>query len=98
MGSWNTWSGPGRWHDRAIRSIRRMKVLVLGGEGMLGHKMFQILSSRYPETTCTIAGPLDHPFYRRIDLFAEGKVIDQIDAMNLSSLNQKLPEIAPPFI
>jgi nucleoside-diphosphate-sugar epimerase len=30
-----------------------LKILVLGGEGMLGHKIVQTLSSRYPDTTCT---------------------------------------------
>lgn len=31
-----------------------MKILVLGGEGMLGHKMFQTLRARYPDTVCTV--------------------------------------------
>jgi hypothetical protein len=35
-----------------------VKALVLGGEGMLGHKMFQILRTRYPDTGCTIFGSL----------------------------------------
>ena len=31
-----------------------MKIPVLGGEGMLGHKMFQTLRERYPDTVCTV--------------------------------------------
>ena len=75
-----------------------MKVLVLGGEGMLGHKMFQTLLARYPDTACTVRDSLDEPFYRRIDLFREGTVLEKIDAMNLPSLGRTLRGIRPGFI
>lgn len=75
-----------------------MKILVLGGEGMLGHKMFQVLRARYPETCCTIRGSLDEPFYRRIDLFRHGTVLEKVDAMDLSALRRTLREIRPGFI
>jgi len=75
-----------------------MKVLVLGGEGMLGHKMFQTLLALYPDTACTVRGSLDGPFYQRIDLFREGTVLEKIDAMDLSSLGRTLRGIRPGFI
>jgi dTDP-4-dehydrorhamnose reductase len=75
-----------------------MKVLVLGGEGMLGHKMFQTLLARYPDTCCTVRGSLEEPFYRRIDLFRQGMVLEKVDAMDLSALGRTLREIRPGFI
>ena len=75
-----------------------MKILVLGGEGMLGHKMFQTLLARYPDTACTVRGSLDGPFYRRIDLFREGTVLEKVDAMDLSALGRTLRKIRPGFI
>jgi dTDP-4-dehydrorhamnose reductase len=75
-----------------------MKILVLGGEGMLGHKMFQTLVPRYPETTCTVARPLDEPFYQRIDLFRQGHVIDKVDAMDFPRLHEILDAERPSYI
>jgi dTDP-4-dehydrorhamnose reductase len=74
-----------------------VKALVLGGEGMLGHKMFQTLRACYPDTGCTIFGSLAEPFYRRIDLFQSGSVLDKVDAMNLSVLGQTLANAHPDF-
>lgn len=67
-----------------------MKILVLGGEGMLGHKMFQTLSSRYPDTACTVARTLAEPLYQRVDLFRIGRVIDKVDAMDFTRLHELL--------
>ncbi len=75
-----------------------MKILVLGGEGMLGHKMFQTLSSRYPDTACTVARPLGEPFFQRVDLFRKCRVIDKVDAMDLSALKQRVGRLSPQFI
>jgi dTDP-4-dehydrorhamnose reductase len=75
-----------------------MKVLVLGGEGMLGHKMFQTLLARYPDTCRTIRGSLDDPFYRRIDLFRRGTVLEKVDGMDLSSLGRTLRDVKPRYI
>lgn len=75
-----------------------MKVLVLGGAGMLGHKMYQTLLSRYPDTACTVARPLDEPFYRRIDLFRRGRVIDRVDAMDFQRLQGILAAERPACI
>ena len=75
-----------------------MKILVLGGEGMLGHKMYQTLLSRYPDTTCTVARPLSALFYQRIDLFRQGRVIDEIDAMDFPRLHEILDAERPGYI
>lgn len=75
-----------------------MKILVLGGEGMLGHKVYQTLLARFPDTGCTIRGSLDAPFYRRIDLFRDGRVVDGVDAMDLPALERVLRDLKPGFI
>jgi dTDP-4-dehydrorhamnose reductase len=80
------------------RDVALVKILVFGGEGMLGHKMFQALLSRYPDTACTVVGSLCEPFYRKIDLFRQGRVIEKVDAMDLSSISQNLRELRPRFL
>lgn len=72
-----------------------MKILVLGGEGMLGHKMFQTLRSRYPETICTVAQSLEEHFYRKIPLFRTGNVVDRADAMDFGAMRRILREHRP---
>jgi dTDP-4-dehydrorhamnose reductase len=75
-----------------------MKILVLGGEGMLGHKVYQTLLSRYPDTACTVYRSLDDPFYRRITLFRQGRVIGQVDAMAMEALGELLRALKPAFM
>jgi dTDP-4-dehydrorhamnose reductase len=74
-----------------------MKVLVLGGEGMLGHKMFQILGERFA-ARCTIYGSLDDPFYRGIDIFRPERVIERVDAMDWPRLERLLLDLRPEFL
>ncbi len=75
-----------------------MKVLVLGGEGMLGHKMFQVLMSRYPDTACTVIGSLRDPFFEFIDLFRQGRVIEKVNAIDIPALGKRLRQLQPQFI
>jgi dTDP-4-dehydrorhamnose reductase len=76
----------------------RPSILVLGGEGMLGHKMFQVLSAAYPQTKCTIFGSLDDPFYKAIPLYGAGNTIESVDAMDFSNLRDLLELEKPGFI
>lgn len=73
-------------------------ILVLGGEGMLGHKMFQLLSPRFPGTACTVARSLAEPFYRKVGLFRMGNVVDRVDAMDLRGMEDTLRGLRPSFI
>ena len=74
------------------------KIIVLGGEGMLGHKMVQTLRQKFPDVACTIRGSLDDGFYRRTGLFGKANSIPSIDAMNLHALESMLTEHKPEFI
>ena len=65
---------------------------------MLGHKMYQTLLPRYPDTTCTVARPLGELFYKRIDLFRKDRVIDKVDAMDFPRLHEILDAERPGHI
>ena len=75
-----------------------MKVLIRGGEGMLGHKMFQLLRSGYPDTACAVRGSLREPFFQSVDLFRQGQVIEKVDAMGIPALGNRLRQLHPQFI
>ncbi|MHB9131484.1 MAG: dTDP-4-dehydrorhamnose reductase family protein [Armatimonadota bacterium] len=74
------------------------RIVVLGGAGMLGHKMFQLLRSRYPDTWCTVRGSIDDPGLRHIGLFQQGQVIEKIDAMDFDSIAACLHNLHPDVV
>lgn len=75
-----------------------MNVLVLGAGGMLGHKMFQVLRERFPDTVGTIRGAIKDEFYRNIDLFHKGNVIENINTEDFPALENKLSDLQPQVI
>ncbi len=75
-----------------------MKALVLGGDGMLGHKMFQTLLARFPDTGCTILGSRnDHPL-GNVPLFRDGNVIEHLNAMAFEGFAEALRARKPEFL
>lgn len=74
-----------------------MDVLVLGGTGMLGHKMFQTLGRHFAETWCTIRRPLTDPTLARIDFLHRGKVL-QVDASDYPALERLLLDRRPDVV
>jgi dTDP-4-dehydrorhamnose reductase len=73
-----------------------MRVLILGGAGMLGHKMWQALSARYAETYVTLRKPRE--VYARYGLFDSDRVRDRIDAGDFTAVERCLNEIGPDVI
>lgn len=71
------------------------RVVVLGGEGMLGHKVFQILGRRFPGTRCTLRGRPDDAPFARVGLLHTDKVIPEVDAADLAVLDQLLTDLSP---
>lgn len=67
-----------------------MKILVLGASGMLGHKMFQTLRQRFPETYGTIRGSLTDETIRNVDLFQHGHIIEGMDAGDFTAVESFL--------
>jgi dTDP-4-dehydrorhamnose reductase len=72
-----------------------MDILILGGAGMLGHKLFQHLGKRNPGTYCTIRNSIDDPLLRNVELFHGGGVIENCDATDFGALGRLLLENKP---
>ncbi len=73
-----------------------MRVLILGGTGMLGHKLWQRLGARFADTGVTIRGK--RADYRRFGLFDDARVIENVDVTNAARLSAVLDQAAPAVI
>ncbi len=65
---------------------------------MLGHKVFQTLSSNHQNVKCTIFGKMSDPFYSRIDLFRPTSVIEKIDVMDYQAVERVIRDLRPDFL
>ncbi|MHB9024881.1 MAG: dTDP-4-dehydrorhamnose reductase family protein [Armatimonadota bacterium] len=74
------------------------RCIILGGTGMLGHKMFQVLRARYPDTWCTIRGSVSDPPLRAVELFQQGQILESVDALQSASLEARLREMQPDVV
>jgi dTDP-4-dehydrorhamnose reductase len=75
-----------------------MEILILGGAGMLGHKLFQYLRRRHPETYCTIRNSITEAPLRKVDLFQSGHVMENIDVSDFQTLERILLENTPKVV
>jgi dTDP-4-dehydrorhamnose reductase len=78
--------------------LNRTEIVVLGGTGMLGHKMFQRLRKRFPETYCTIRGSIDDLPLCNVDIFHSGQVLEHCDLTDLTALERFLAQHRPRFV
>jgi dTDP-4-dehydrorhamnose reductase len=69
-----------------------MRVLILGGGGMLGHKLYQTLSLR-AETSVTVRRSARS--YERFELFPRSSVIEGIDVLNPDHLHRAIAAARP---
>ncbi|HEX4278975.1 MAG TPA: SDR family oxidoreductase [Bryobacteraceae bacterium] len=74
------------------------KVMVLGGAGMLGHKMFQLLRERFPGTLCTVRKDVRKPPLDRVELLQGNDVIPGIDAADFPALEAMLSGFRPEYL
>jgi len=65
---------------------------------MLGHKMFQTLRQRFPETLATIRGAADDQAHSKVGLFQQGNVIEHVDVLNHAALVDCLRSHRPDFV
>jgi dTDP-4-dehydrorhamnose reductase len=72
-----------------------MRVLILGGAGMLGHKIWQTLRERF-DTWVTLRAPLDD--YASLQLFDADRTLSGIDVTNLDSLVNTFARIRPEVV
>jgi dTDP-4-dehydrorhamnose reductase len=75
------------------------RVLILGGTGMLGHKVFQFARDRFPETWCTIRSRLDGSGLDRIGLSAPAdRIRENVDVMDWRAVSDALQELRPDVV
>ena len=75
-----------------------MKILVTGVAGMLGHKMFQVLRARFPDTLGTVIEDVRKPPFDRVDFLQGPDVISRVDMTDFVSLEGILRDTRPDFI
>jgi dTDP-4-dehydrorhamnose reductase len=74
------------------------RVVVLGGTGMLGHKIFQVLRLRYPGTIAVVRQDVKQPNLRKIGLLQGADVVPGVDATDFDALRRRLEDWKPEFI
>ena len=73
----------------------RLKVLILGGDGMLGHELLQSLA-RSHDVRVTLRRPVAE--YREWQLFSERNAIGDVDVRNLDRVVSVVKDFAPEAI
>ena len=71
-----------------------MHILILGGTGMLGHKMHDVLSREH-EVVSTARSALSALPVEPSAFFQRGRLIDDVDAMDLERVDGLISEFAP---
>src|SRR5687767_10948183 len=72
-----------------------MRVLILGGGGMLGHRLCQEYRDRF-ETWATVRGA--QADYARYYLLPDGRLLDNVDVLNISTVNQAIDMVQPDVV
>jgi dTDP-4-dehydrorhamnose reductase len=73
-----------------------MRILILGGNGMIGHKMYQVLSNSYPDTWVLFKKKIGQVAF--CDIFNKDKIIDNFDLVQFDKLNSILDRLSPDVI
>lgn len=71
-----------------------MKVLVLGGAGMLGHKVVQALARQGLETWCTVRDAAPGPL-ESLGIAPPSRVVTGVDVMDLDRVERLVRELRP---
>lgn len=74
------------------------RIVILGGAGMLGHKLFQILRERFPETVATTREDVGRPPLDRVTLLQGADVVCGVDVTAFDLLRARLQHWAPEVI
>src|ERR1039457_4542515 len=72
--------------------------MVLGGAGMLGHKMFQALRKRFAGTFCTIRQDVRKPPFDRIELLHGDDVVPDVEVTDFPALEAILSAFRPEYV
>jgi dTDP-4-dehydrorhamnose reductase len=74
------------------------KVMVLGGAGMLGHKMFQVLRGHFAGTFCTVWEDIRRPPFDRVELLQGNDVVPGVDVTDFPALEAILSAFRPGYV
>jgi dTDP-4-dehydrorhamnose reductase len=74
------------------------KVMVLGGAGMLGHKMFQMLRERFDGVFCTVREDVRKPPFDRVELLHGDDAASGVDVTDFPALAAILSAFRPEFV
>ena len=72
------------------------RILILGGAGTLGHKLWQIIPQKFPNTYVTVRK--SKGFYSKTGVFSGDKVIDLLDLRDLPQVEKILNKLKPDII
>lgn len=75
-----------------------MRLLVVGGTGMLGHKLLQILGRKYPETYATVRQDMSGPPFNRVPFLQTEKVLGGVDVWDIGSLRRVVQDLRPDYV
>lgn len=75
-----------------------MKLLILGADGMLGHKLFQILGAAYSDCYGTISGKITDAPWSQCPFLNPDNVYSNVDAMNFQGLEQLIRTVDPDYV
>src|SRR5206468_9989458 len=73
-------------------AAQQPRILVLGGAGMLGHKMFQVLARRFANTACTIRSQPDESVLVAL-AGTPGRVIEGVDVSKIEEFMDLLRQL-----
>lgn len=74
------------------------RVLVLGGAGMMGHKAFQILSTQFRDTFCTVRNEASREMLEGLLPGAGARIIPNIDAREFGGVGALLTRLEPDVV
>jgi dTDP-4-dehydrorhamnose reductase len=72
-----------------------MRVLILGGSGMLGHKLWQVFAGRF-DTYVTLRQEFDH--YRQYKLFDPGHTVSRVSVEDFDSIFRAIETVRPDIV
>ena len=74
------------------------RVMVLGGAGMLGHKMFQVVQERLAGTFCTVREDIRKPPFDSVELLQGDDVVPGVDVTDFPALEAVLSAFRPEYV
>jgi dTDP-4-dehydrorhamnose reductase len=74
------------------------RVMVLGGAGVLGHKMFQTLRERFDGVFCTVREDVRKQPFERVELLQGDDIVPGVDVTDFPALEGILSAFRPEYV